>query len=260
LQEPKFKRYIGIDYSGAQTPNSRIKALQVYEAGPDGDPFKVNPPEEGTKNWSRLEVAQYCRQSLESVGRVIIGIDHGFSFPMSYMKRYKLSTWDRFLDDFMRHWPTADPHTSVKSIRDRNPQRTGRAKELRLCEQWTAGAKSVFQFDVQGSVAKSTHAGLPWLLWLRSGPMCQGIDAHFWPFDGFDVPEGKSVVAEVYPSLFRRRYPADGRTADEHDAWSVATWLRDADRRGTLKHYFAPPLTLPERKRAALEGWILGVW
>lgn len=26
------------------------------------------------------------------------------------------------------------------------------------------GSKSVFHFDVQGSVAKSTHAGLPWLL------------------------------------------------------------------------------------------------
>jgi hypothetical protein len=29
------------------------------------------------------------------------------------------------------------------------------------------GAKSVFHFDVPGSVAKSTHAGLPWLKYLR---------------------------------------------------------------------------------------------
>ena len=28
-------------------------------------------------------------------------------------------------------------------------------------------AKSVFHFDVQGSVAKSTHAGLPWIKALR---------------------------------------------------------------------------------------------
>ena len=28
-------------------------------------------------------------------------------------------------------------------------------------------AKSVFHFDVQVSVAKSTHAGLPWLRYLR---------------------------------------------------------------------------------------------
>jgi hypothetical protein len=28
----KFKKHVGIDYSGAQTPESRLKALQVYAA------------------------------------------------------------------------------------------------------------------------------------------------------------------------------------------------------------------------------------
>jgi hypothetical protein len=28
-----FERYIGIDYSGAQTPKSSLKGLRVYEAG-----------------------------------------------------------------------------------------------------------------------------------------------------------------------------------------------------------------------------------
>jgi hypothetical protein len=39
---------------------------------------------------------------------------------------------------------------------------------LRLTERWTATAKSVFLFDVQGAVAKSTFAGLPWLLYLQN--------------------------------------------------------------------------------------------
>ena len=26
---------------------------------------------------------------------------------------------------------------------------------------------------------------------------------HFWPFDGCDVLDEKSVIAEVYPSIFR---------------------------------------------------------
>jgi hypothetical protein len=30
-----FERYIGIDYSGAQTPASSLKGLRVYEGGPD---------------------------------------------------------------------------------------------------------------------------------------------------------------------------------------------------------------------------------
>ncbi len=254
----RFAYHIGIDYSGAQTPTSRLKALQVFEATNDSGPVKVSTPVEGAKNWTRLEIAQYCLKVLETGEPVIIGIDHGFSFPVSYMQRYGIPSWDAFLDDFMRHWPTADPHKYVDFVRDNNP-RTGDPSELRLCEQWTATAKSVFQFDVQGSVAKSTHAGLPWLLWLREMPGARGR-VHFWPFDGFEVPDGRSVIAEVYPSLYRRRFPKDGRTTDEHDAWSVSAWLREADHRDLLNKYFTPPLTLPERKQAALEGWILGVW
>ena len=47
---------------------------------------------------------------------------------------------------------------------------------------------------------------------------------HFWPFDGWVPALGKSVVAEVYPSIFRNRYPTEGRTADEQDAYAVACW------------------------------------
>jgi hypothetical protein len=46
-----------------------------------------------------------------------IGIDHAFSFPMSYMQRFGIETSDQFLDDFMRHWPTADPHEYNVSCR-----------------------------------------------------------------------------------------------------------------------------------------------
>ena len=61
----KFQRYVGIDYSGAETSESRLKALQVFEASTGGDPKKINTPAAGAKNWSRLEVAQYCLKVLE---------------------------------------------------------------------------------------------------------------------------------------------------------------------------------------------------
>ena len=162
----RFNRYIGIDYSGARSPEARLKALQVYAARPHSEPEKVCPPVPGAKNWSRREVAQYCLDALEAGERVIIGIDHNFSLPMSYMERYGISDWEFFLRDFVGHWPTHEEYTYVEFLREDNP-RTGDASEFRLCEQWTASAKSAFQFDVQGAVAKSTHAGLPWLLWLR---------------------------------------------------------------------------------------------
>lgn len=68
-----------------------------------------------------------------------------------------------------------------------------------------------------------------------------------------------SQKSTVYPSLFRKRYPKNGRTADEQDAYSVARWLEESARLGILGRYFDPPLTLPERHVASLEGWILGV-
>ena len=118
-----------------------------------------------------------------------------------------------------------------------------------------AGAKSVFHFDVPGSVAKSTHAGLPWLRYIR----LQAPSVHFWPFAGWDVPTGRSVVAEVYPSLWRRGFAQENRNDDQQDAFSVAEWMRRSDLGGTLADFLAPALAPAEREAAQIEGWILGI-
>jgi hypothetical protein len=98
--------------------------------------------------------------------------------------------------------------------------RMGNTRWRRLTEQRAGGAKSVFHFDVPGSVAKSTHAGIPWLRFLRQH---LGSAVHLWPFDGWTPAPGQSTVVEVYPSLWRHAYPANGRTGDQHDAYTVAT-------------------------------------
>lgn len=273
-----FDVYIGIDYSGAETPTSRRKELQVYAAKPGGAPEPVktpaiatflasgsNNPQSSPRYWTRSEIALWLISLAKQGVHYIAGIDHGFSFPESYFKRYGLKTWPQFLDDFTRHWPTDHDHMYVDFIRDgvveedggpRRDARIGSPKELRLCERWTSSAKSVFQFDVQGSVAKSTHAGIPWLKRIRD---TAGDRVHIWPFDGWQPPAGKSVIAEVYPSIFRNRYPKEIRTPDEHDAYAAARWLSESAARGALDRYFSPPLTLEERRVAGLEGWILGI-
>lgn len=253
----QFARYVGIDYSGAEAPVSRLRALQVYACAGAGAVDAVQPYDRGARNWCRKEVGRYLRECLLGDAPCIIGIDHGFAFPLGYFERHDLASWDAFLGHFCSRWRTDFDHMHVEFARRDNPV-GGDANELRLCERWTAGAKSVFHFDVQGSVAKSTHAGIPWLHQLRREPRIRAR-THFWPFDGFDIEPGKSVVAEVFPSLFRRRYGRAGRTADEHDAFVVASWLREMDTRGALADYFNPPLTLKERRQARLEGWILGV-
>ena len=45
----------------------------------------------------------------------LVGIDHGFSFPLRYFQKYNLPlNWGAFLDDFQRHWPTDNEHTYVE--------------------------------------------------------------------------------------------------------------------------------------------------
>ena len=114
-----LNRFVGIDYSGAELPTSRLKGLQVY-ATADGPPQRVRTPSapEGTRwNWSRQEVAQYLIGLAHSDTLFMAGIDHGFSFPSSYMQRHGLTTWNDFLDDFVEHWPTHQ--FSVEEIRAR---------------------------------------------------------------------------------------------------------------------------------------------
>ena len=253
----RFQRHVGIDYSGAKYPTTRLRGLQIYEARVNGEPERIKPPSLSgrVRNWTRRTLGGHVRKTLEGPDPVVIGIDHGFSFPCAYMQRYQIRTWDDFLDDFVQHWPTDCSNKSVDRLIFGN-QRRGMPHELRLCEEWTSSAKSVFQFRGPG-VAHSTHAGLPWLRRLRKH--FRDDKVHFWPFDGFHIPQKRSVVAEVYPSLFRRRYAEPPANEHERDAWSVARWLREMDCTGRLDNYFTPLLSPDEQQRMRLEGWILGV-
>ena len=258
---PRFSRYIGIDYSGAETPTSSLKGLRVFMATGDTAPVEVLPPPSARKYWTRRGIAEWLVGELATGEPAIVGIDHGFSFPLRYFEAHSLPLdWPAFLEDFQQHWPTDEDDMYVDFIRRGNigsgAMRGGNSRWRRLAEIRARGAKSVFHFDVQGSVAKSTHAGIPWLRYLRNA---LGQRVHFWPFDGWDVPHGPSVIAEVYPSLWSKAYPRDDRTQDQHDAFSVASWLRDADVAGTLDACFTPELAPADERVARVEGWILGL-
>ncbi|MBV5273356.1 MAG: hypothetical protein JZU52_06840 [Lamprocystis purpurea] len=257
---PAFARYIGIDYSGAATPKSSLQGLRVYQADRAALPAEVVPPPSPRTYWTRRGIAEWLVDRLAEDQPTLVGIDHGFSFPLAYFEAHHLPfDWPAFLADFQRHWPT-DDDIYVDFVRYGNAgngaARMGSTRWRRLTETRAGAAKSVFHFDVQGSVAKSTHAGLPWLLYLRRH---LGDRIHCWPFDGWQVPAGRSMVAEVYPARWKRLFPPDGRTPDQHDAWSVAAWLRQADLDGRLQDALAPALTPPQRAMADIEGWILGV-
>lgn len=258
---PQFERYIGIDYSGAQTPTSSLQGLRVYVADWVMQPREVAPPPSPRKHWTRRGIAEWLAEQLSGGKPTLVGIDHAFSFPLRYFEKHRLPPdWPSFLQDFCRHWPTDDEHTYVCFVRDGSrglgAKRQGDSSWLRLTERWTPSAKSVFQFDVQGQVATSTHAGLPWLRFIRK--QC-GDRVHFWPFDGWEIPPGKSVIAEVYPSLWMKRFASEDRNGDQQAAFAVAAWMRRADLNESLARFLNPPLEPQEQTLAKVEGWILGV-
>ena len=257
---PCFCRYIGIDYSGAEVPKASLKGLRIYQADQENLPVEVQPPPSPRKYWTRRGIAEWLVERLSEDIPTLVGIDHGFSFPLRYFEVHRLEPdWAGFLDDFQHHWPTDEANTYVDFVRDglcgNGAAREGNSRWRRLTEE-RCGAKSVFHFDVPGSVAKSTHAGLPWLRYVRNH---LGDRIHFWPFDGWRIPPGRSAIAEVYPSLWRRSFPREGRTADQHDAYAAAAWLRQTDLDGSLPEFLNPSLLPGERAVAQVEGWILGV-
>jgi hypothetical protein len=258
---PGFARYIGIDYSGAQTPTASLKGLRVFLAESGAPPVEVLPPLSPRKYWTRRGIAEWLVEKLAEDTSTLVGIDHGFSFPLRYFETCGLTPdWPAFLDDFHRYWPTDEDNTYVDFVREgavgNGAARSGNARWRRLTEERAGSAKSVFHFDVQGSVAKSTHAGIPWLRFIRQR---LGPRTHFWPFDGWDIPVGRSAIAEVYPALWSRSFANEDRTSDQHDAYSIAAWLSCADRDGSLAVFLNPDLSPPERTVAQVEGWILGV-
>ncbi len=256
-----FERYIGIDYSGAETSTASLKGLRVYMADRGGPPAEVLPPPSPRKYWTRRGLAHWLVEALSQSTPTLVGIDHGFSFPVRYFEAHGLlHDWPSFLDDFQQHWPTDEDNTYVDFVRygtaGNGGARQGNARWRRLTEERTGRAKSVFHFDVQGQVAKSTHAGIPWLRFIRRE---LGDRVHFWPFDGWKVPARHSAIAEVYPALWSQAFARKEPTRDQHDAFSIAAWLSRADREGSLAEFLEPALTPSEQNLAKVEGWILGV-
>jgi hypothetical protein len=250
---PSFDTYIGVRYSGRKAPKERVDDLIVFTAVVDHEPYRELNFADSEGRWSRQDLAEWLLAKLTGDERVVVGLDHAFSFPQSYMDRHGLESWEQFLRDFAEHWPTHQI-----SVKDLLPglSRLGDPDEQRLTGRWTAQPKSVFQFaDLQDNAARATHAGIPWLAYLRRA----GERAHFGPFDGVEVEEGKSLVAEVRPARLKHRYQREGLERQELEAFAICAWLQDRDRLDLLRPYFTPPLSEAEQKRAQLEGWILGV-
>jgi hypothetical protein len=82
------------------TADSSCKGLWVYAAEDSGTPEAVPPPPSPRRYWTRRGLAEWLCQELSSDTPTIVGIDHGFSFPIAYFDRHRLlRDWPGFLVD-----------------------------------------------------------------------------------------------------------------------------------------------------------------
>jgi hypothetical protein len=250
-----YHQHIGIDYSGASSPIHARPNLKICRSFAANQPALVQPPNKG--HWSRASAYAWITGLLDegSDEPVLIGLDHGFSWPQTYLDALNLKNWQQVLDNVEIHFGSLrdlqiNGNVDLKSFE-------AFESDLRLTEERTVAAKPVFDFRPHG-VAHSTLAGLPWISLLRKQ---FGKKIHFWPFDGWTPPDDKHCIVEVYPTLFRRRYAADtkGMDGDSRDAYCACRWIQEADQNGWLATYFHPQLTATQDARARREGWILGV-
>lgn len=60
--------------------------------------MRIGPPHSSrnVRNWTRFTLAERVQAILEEEEPVIVGIDHGFSFPMSYMEHHGFKTGTAF--------------------------------------------------------------------------------------------------------------------------------------------------------------------
>ena len=89
-------------------------------------------------------MAEWLVTILSQDAPTLVGIDHGFSFPLRYFEVHGLEPdWPAFLDDFQRHWPTDEDRQKQRIIaRDNStiarpeneqhhyPERTGIASRV----------------------------------------------------------------------------------------------------------------------------------
>jgi len=252
-----FARTIGINYAGAETPERSQKSLRIFQATGTEPPVEVLPPASPRWYWTRHGVALWLVEQLSQDVPTLVGINHGFSFPLRYFEVHGLTPdWPAFLDDFQRHWPTDGQHNYVDTVREGSSgdaaARLGRPGWLRLTDERSGSrTRSVFQFTGGGAIGKLTHAGLPWLRFIRQQ---LGPKVHIWPFDGWVIPPGRSALVEVAPAICARGIARGLHDPAQHSAFSIAVWLA---REGC--RWLHPPLTPAERTVAQVEGWILGV-
>src|SRR5262249_16632346 len=103
---PDFQQYIGVRYSGRKDPGDPIREIKVFAALEHHEISRETTQGPPSGRWSRRAPAEWLLGRITSGEPAVVGIDHAFSFPQTYMDRHSLKSWAAFLEDFEESWPT----------------------------------------------------------------------------------------------------------------------------------------------------------
>ncbi|EAQ04518.1 precorrin-8X methylmutase [Pseudooceanicola batsensis HTCC2597] len=295
MTRPLFDTHVVVDWSARNAPSPARPSKDAIWIGIVREGAAQAPVYLRTRHEAVAWLADFLSAEAEAGRRVLAGFDFPFGYPAGVAQRLcgsdsALALWDwlagrvadgadnvsnRFevaasinaeYDGVGPFWGRPDTvDLPAIPIRASDRHGTDHPPERRVADASAKGAKTVWQLAYAGSVGSQVIVGLPALAALRADPRLRDR-LQVWPFDtGLAVPEGRIVLAEVYPSLLQTQAHAEraeDEVLDSAQVRVVAGALAALDREGGLAPLFrgAPDLTGPEREVVAREeAWILGL-
>lgn len=210
---PAFSGFLGIDWSGARV----AKGIAVAEAGPDGPPRLIPPPD--GRRWTRGQVLDFliARSRQE---RLLAGIDCAFSLPVERAGRYvadgdgaAFRLWelveaaatpdctDYYGVAFAKH-PAYAADFWVSGKRPDGYSEPHRATEWAARAEGLGAPESPYKLIGAKQVGAAGLAGMRVLRAVRRQRAAAGAQVAIWPFEV--AHDTGSIVAEIYPRLFIR--------------------------------------------------------
>jgi CopG antitoxin of type II toxin-antitoxin system len=280
-----FDGYIAIDWSGA---DGRYVGISIAACVPgNGAPRLIAP--EGAR-WTRTAVAAWLDGELKSGRRLLIGCDFAFGLPFEEHGYFAgaapgvadiFGLWDAVDDasvgagDFGCAPVLADPRFApLYWQRGRQPAAwtlRRRRAELACAAATGTHPECVFKLIGAKQVGKASLTGIRVLRHVR---LANRSRLAVWPFE----PVGtKSVLVEIYPTLFRKQAAGSVVKLRTRDALNAA--LRKLGARGVAQHGLSDHDTdalisaaglrrataersdwlAPADPHVRREGWIFGV-
>ncbi|MDE1147562.1 MAG: hypothetical protein PW843_13250 [Azospirillaceae bacterium] len=298
-----FDDYVGIDWTGALP----ARGIAIAHGVPsDGRIHLVPPP---GRHWTRRQAMDWVAgrvRAAHAAGRtVLIGIDCGFSLPfvpgLGYLDGRVPGVGDVFalwdlVDQAAGDGPGAEDFCGTPALADprlgpsfwlagkrpahwTDEEGGGKRRLVELVSARTGAGHPVSVFNLAAAskqVGKASLAGMRSLRYLKGR---LGDALAVWPAEGAQM-DGRSAVAEIFPTLFRRRAVGLAKIRDRVMLDAALAWfgchaapdLPPAfdDHAGDAMIAAAGMMRLAERDAvwapigldpgtARREGWIFGV-